>query len=104
VQDVDLSFIDNLEKLCKKNSGKASIRFYLKDDESSLQTELLSRTSQIKPNNILIKELKKMGDVGVVTDKLEVRWLGDQLTKLAAPKSDEVGTISSTFVLEPIES
>ncbi len=103
VESVDGDFIDHLEKLCKKNSGNASLRFYLKDDENLLQAELLSRTARIKPSNPFIKELKKLADVGVVTDKLEVKWLQDQ-PKVPLPSRDEVGTISPTFVLEPVES
>jgi DNA polymerase III subunit alpha len=101
VQAVTSDFIDSLEKLCKKNTGNAALRMYLKDEAESMQTELLSRTSRIKPTNQFISELKKLADVGVVTDKLEVRWLTEQASKLS--QKTEVGTISPTFVLDILE-
>ena len=61
VQSVTEEFMNSLEKLCKKNSGKAALRMYLKDDYEGIQTELLSRSSQIKPTNTFIKELNKEG-------------------------------------------
>ena len=104
VQSVTGDFINTLEKLCKKNTGNAALRMYLKDDFESIQTELLSRSNRIKPSNSFIKELKKLGEVGVVTDKLEVRWLTEQAVKPALSLNTEVGTISSSFVLDLIES
>ena len=104
VQSVTGDFINMLEKLCKKNTGNAALRMYLKDDFESIQTELLSRSNRIKPSNSFIKELKKLGEVGVVTDKLEVRWLTEQAVKPALSLNTEVGTISSSFVLDLVES
>ncbi len=104
VQSVTEEFINTLEKLCKKNSGNAALRMYLKDDYESIQTELLARSSRIKPNNAFIKELKKLAEVGVVTDKLEVRWLSEMTAKQPAPMLSEVGTNSPTFVLDTVES
>ena len=104
VQSVTEDFINSLEKLCKKHSGKAALRMYLKDDYESIQTELLARSAQIKPSNNFIKELKKLAEVGVVTDKLEVRWLTELVAKPTPALNSEVGTISSTFVLDLIES
>ena len=104
VQSVTEDFINSLEKLCKKHSGKAALRMYLKDDYESIQTELLARSTQIKPSNNFIKELKKLAEVGVVTDKLEVRWLTELVAKPTPALNSEVGTISSTFVLDLIES
>ena len=51
-----------------------------------------------------VKELKKLAEVGVVTDKLEVRWLTEQTVKPTPALNSEVGTISSTFVLDLQES
>lgn len=101
VQDVTIQFIDTLDKLCKKNSGNAALRFYLKDESESIQSELLSRTARIKPTNQLISDFKRLAEVGVVTDKLEVRWLSEQVSKLI--QKPEVGTFSPTFVLEEVE-
>jgi DNA polymerase III subunit alpha len=101
MQSVTSDFIESVDKLCKKNSGTAALRMYLRDETESIQTELLSRTSRIKPTNQFIAELKKWADVGIITDKLEVRWLSEQAAKLN--QKVESGTISSTFVLEEIE-
>lgn len=99
-ESIDDLFIDTLDALCKKNIGQAALRIYLKNQQA-LQTELLSRTVRIKPTNELIKELKRLAEVGVVTDKQEVRWLSEQ--PINAPAKAEVGTISSNFVLELAE-
>ena len=101
VQSVTSQFIDSIDKLCKKNAGSAALRMYLKDESASLQAEVLSRSARIKPTNLLINELKRLADVGVVTDKQEVRWLTEQSLKLT--QKMEVGTISPDFVLEEVE-
>jgi DNA polymerase-3 subunit alpha len=102
VSSIDAQFIDSLEKLCKKNSGKAVLRMYLKDEVEAIQAELLARGNQIKPTNSFIKELKKLAEVGVITDKNDVRWLTDQPNKPDITSS-LVGTNSPTFVLESLE-
>ncbi len=101
-QAVNADFIDSLEKLCKKNSGTAALRMYLTDDFSPLQSELLARSSRIKPSNQFINELQKLAEVGVVTDRQDVRWLSEQASK--TNQKPEVGTFSPTFVLDPIET
>jgi DNA polymerase III subunit alpha len=101
VQDITSQFVDSLDKLCKKNIGNSSLKMFLADKFEPIQTEVLSRSSRIKPSNQLINELKKLAEVGVVTDKQEVRWLTDQASKVT--QKTEVGTISPTFVLEEVE-
>jgi DNA polymerase-3 subunit alpha len=102
VPDITREFVDTLDQLCRKNAGQAALRLYLRDEAEAMQTELLARNSRIKPNNALIRELKKLAEVGVITDRNEVRWLTDVVqTPAAAPA--EVGTISPTFVLEPVD-
>jgi DNA polymerase III subunit alpha len=101
VSDINSEFIDTLDKLCKKNTGKSMLRLFLKDEVESIQTELLARNMQIKPTNTFIRELKRFAEVGIITDKNDVRWLTDQVNK---PESvTTVGTNSSTFVLESLE-
>jgi DNA polymerase-3 subunit alpha len=102
VPAITREFVENLDKLCKKNAGTGALRLYLKDDAESIQTELLARSAQIKATNPFIKDLKKIAEVGVITDKMDVRWLSDQIAKTKQP-SAEVGTISSTFVLDTVE-
>ncbi|HZX73274.1 MAG TPA: hypothetical protein VFE57_02560, partial [Cyclobacteriaceae bacterium] len=105
VQGITFEFVELLDKLCKKNSGNSSFRLYLKDSSESIQVETLARLTRIKPSNHLIKELRRMvDDVGVITDRSEVRWLTAQVAKEPLAQKAEVGTISSTFVLESLES
>jgi DNA polymerase-3 subunit alpha len=99
---INHDFVEELDRLCKKNAGNAALRLYLRDDLEAMQTELLARNSRIKPTNVFIKELKKLAEVGVITDKNEVRWLSEVANKPVAV-SAEVGTISPTFVLEPVD-
>jgi hypothetical protein len=67
-----------------------------------VQAEVLSRSARIKPTNLLINELKRLADVGVVTDKQEVRWLTEQPLKLS--QKTEVGMIPTPFALDEVES
>ncbi len=99
-ESIDAMFIDTLDKLCKNNAGQAALRICLRSQEA--QAELLARAVRIKPTNALIRELKRIGEVGVVTDKQEVRWLSDQAINAVAKA--ELGTISSNFVFEMAEA
>jgi hypothetical protein len=51
----------------------------------------------------LIAEFKKLGEAGVFTDSTAVRWLTDELP-VQVQSASNIGTISSTFVLEEVES
>ncbi len=100
---VNSDFINTLEKLCKKNSGNSNLTLYLNDSSEGLQVQLLSRSSRVKVSNDFIKELKKYGEVGIATDKGEVRWLSEIGNKSVQTENTEIGTISPTFVLEPLD-
>lgn len=102
IQDIDAGFVDTLDQLCAKNSGNGALRLYFRDDVDSIHAELLARQTRIKPSNAFINELKKLAEVGVITDKNEVRWLTEVANK-PQPTLAEVGTISSTFVLEQVD-
>lgn len=102
LDDVSESLIENLENLFKKNSGNSNLKLYVRD-ETGMQTELLARSARIKVNNELVKELKRLVEVGILTDKLETRWLTDTFQKTANPEKSEVGTFSPTFMLEPVD-
>jgi hypothetical protein len=54
-------------------------------------------------SNDFIRELKKYGEVGIATDKGEVRWLSEIVNKTVQTEKAEIGTISPTFVLEPVD-
>jgi DNA polymerase III subunit alpha len=100
---VSAPFIEKLEKLCKKNLGNSTLTFYLKDEAEGVQAELLSRSCRIKVSNGFVKELKRISEVGVVTDKSETRWLTEVVTKPVLLEKTEIGTISPTFMLETVD-
>lgn len=100
---VTSDFSNSIEKLCKKNSGNSNFRMYLSDNTEGLQVELLSRSCRIKVSNDLIRELKKFGEVGIITDNGVVRWLSESIAKVAPAEKSEIGTISPTFMLEPVD-
>lgn len=103
IQSMTPEWMEQVDKLVRKNSGKAGLRVYLKDEDEGLQTEALARAAAIKPSNELINGLKRWAEVGIVTDKSEVRWLSDHVLKAETP-TEEVGTFSPTFVLEPVDA
>jgi DNA polymerase III subunit alpha len=103
VDSVSSALVDKLGKMCKKNKGNSNLTFYLRDETEGIQTELLSREYRIKVNNEFIKELKKIAEVGVVTDKFETRWLTESASKPQPIEKEEFGTNSPTFVLESLE-
>lgn len=100
---ITTEFIDMFDKLCKQHTGTKSLQLFFSYDQENLKTEaVLARSVQIKPSNAFIKELKRIAEVGVITDKGDVRWL-TELPNKTKQASAEVGTISSTFVLETVE-
>jgi DNA polymerase-3 subunit alpha len=103
VDSVSSSLVDKLGKMCKKNKGNSNLTFYLRDEGEGIQTELLSRECRIKVNNEFIRELKKVAEVGVVTDKFETRWLTESVSKPQPLEKEEIGTNSPTFVLDSLE-
>lgn len=100
LNSVSETFIHQMEKLCKKYSGLSTLTFYVRDQEENIQAELVSRTNRVKVNNELIKELKRITEVGVITDKAETRWLSESAAKSVLLEKPELGTISPTFMLE----
>ena len=96
-------FINTVEKLCKKNAGTSNLTLYLNDPTEGLNVELRARACRIKVGNDFIRELKKLGEVGIATDKGEVRWLSETINKQLPTEKTEVGTFSPTFVLEPVD-
>jgi DNA polymerase III subunit alpha len=100
---VNREMIDTLEKNCKANPGSVSLQIFIKDDQESIQAEMLARTYRIKVTNPLVTEFKKYAEIGMITDRGHVRWLSEVSTETvldAVPEFDELGTNSSTFVLD----
>jgi DNA polymerase-3 subunit alpha len=96
--------LDELDKLLKKHSGKGFLKVSFSGKDGIRATEIPARSKTVRPSTPLINELRKLAsDVGVITDKNEVRWLSDKTNKPAGMAA-KVGTNSSTFVLEPVET
>jgi DNA polymerase-3 subunit alpha len=104
VQAISTPFIDALEKICKKYPGNAALQVFIKDEFEPVQVESLSRNYRLKAVNDCLQELKKLGEIGVITESSTVRWLGEEQTKQPEVKEQGIGTISPTFVLEETES
>jgi DNA polymerase-3 subunit alpha len=94
--------LDRLDKILKKNSGKSFLKISVKDANITTN-EMPARLRTVKPSNALIRELMSVAEVGVITDRNDVRWLSDIRNKpaVAEPKG---GTISPTFMLDTLES
>lgn len=103
VDAISEDFVETLEKICKKNSGNSTLRLIVRDDAEGIQTELLARAQRVKVSNDFINELKRHTEVGIITDKSETRWLSDVVQKTVGTENTEVGTFSSTFMLEPVD-
>jgi DNA polymerase-3 subunit alpha len=102
-QHLSVERLHELDPLLRKNSGSCALRFYIKDEAESVQVELLARQVRVAPTNELVQKLKQFAEVGVLTDKGDVRWLADVAVKTES-RETEVGTFSPTFVLEPVEN
>ncbi len=95
---------EDLDKLLKKHSGKGFLKVSLSGLDGVHATEIPARAKGVKTSAALISALRKMQvEVGVITDKNEIRWLADKANKGSAA-SVKVGTNSSTFVLEALET
>jgi DNA polymerase III subunit alpha len=103
VLSVSSQLIDAIERICQNNPGNAALQVYLKDDQEALQVELLSRNYRLKTTNTCVQDFKKLAEIGVITDKMNVRWLTDEDAKDHVLDPDEIGTNSSTFVLDSVE-
>lgn len=104
VQSVTSQLIESVERVCKKYPGNASLQIFIKDEAESIQAESLSRNYRLKPVNDCFQDLKKLAEIGVITDSANVRWLGEEQFVQPELKAEGIGTISSTFVLEEVES
>ena len=104
LQSVSSQLIDLVEKVCKKYPGNAALQIHIRDEHESLQAESLSRNFRLKPVNECFQDLKKLAEIGVITESSSVRWLSDETTKQHEAEGPEIGTISSTFVLEEAET
>jgi hypothetical protein len=104
VQSVSTQFIDSVEKVCKKFPGNASLQIFIKDELEPLQAESLSRSFRIRAINECFQDLKKLAEIGVITESSNVRWLTEESSVQHSQEDQGIGTISSTFVLEETES
>jgi DNA polymerase-3 subunit alpha len=100
---VTTKMIDSIEKICKENVGNSALQLYLQDEKESLQVELLSRVYRVRATNSCVHEFRKLAELGVVTEKGNVRWLTEEMSKDHALDSEGNGTKSPTFVLDSVE-
>jgi DNA polymerase-3 subunit alpha len=100
---VNQGLIKCIEDIGKQHPGKSSLYLYILDELETIQAELLSRTYRVNASNAVILEFKKLGEIGVITEKGGLRWLTDDIPAELAIETTEVGTNSSTFVLETAE-
>jgi DNA polymerase-3 subunit alpha len=103
LSEVSPPLIRMLESCVNQFKGNARLDVYIKDPFEGIEVEFLSRAFRVVASNELIKELRKMGEVGIITDKGDTRWLKDAIHIMGSGEKDEVGTISTTFVLEPVD-
>ena len=103
-QAVSAQLVDSIEKICKKYPGNAALQIHIKDEFEPIHVESLSRNYRLKPINDCFQDLKKLAEIGVITESLSVKWLGEEPMKQPEVESQVIGTISSTFVLEEAES
>lgn len=92
--------LTTLEKLLKKHSGKGFFRMSFDGSDGTITPEIPSMSKSVRPSKALIEDFKKLqAKVGLITDKNDVRWLGNKQSAGAA----KLGTNSSTLVLEELE-
>jgi DNA polymerase-3 subunit alpha len=95
--------LEKLDKILKKHAGKGTFKLGLTGVGIDPMDECPTRFRGVKPSHILIDELKKLAsDVGVITDKNDIHWLDK--TNKAVSLAAKLGTNSSTFVLETLET
>ena len=92
--------IDSIESLCQASPGMASLQIFIRDDSETLHVELLSRSYRIKVTNPMVSEFRKFAEIGVITERGNVRWLTEEERFDVSGEIDKVGTISPTFVLD----
>jgi DNA polymerase-3 subunit alpha len=92
--------VELMEKLLKKHSGKGFLKMSFDSTDGTLTGEIPSMSKSIRPSKVLLEEFRKLSTkVGLITDKNDVRWLGNK-PSLAGTK---IGTNSPTLVLEELE-
>jgi DNA polymerase-3 subunit alpha len=103
VAAVNSEAVRAVEKICKQNPGKSAFHLFVQDVTEGLQVEMLCRTYRIHPSANVVHEFKRLGELGVITDRTPLRWLADQPIPEVEGETSEVGTNSPTFVLDAQE-
>jgi DNA polymerase-3 subunit alpha len=104
LQTISTQFIESIEKICKKYPGNASLQIFIRDEEELIQAESLARNYRLKPVSDCFQDFKRLAEIGIITESMNVRWLADEQVKQQEVPEHVIGTISSTFVLEEAES
>jgi DNA polymerase-3 subunit alpha len=92
--------LEQVDKLLKKNSGKGILKMSFVGEDNDPTGDIPARLKLVRPSKALVEEFQKVSlRVGLITDKNDIRWLGNKHSPLAA----KIGTNSSTLVFEEIE-
>ncbi|GIV36741.1 MAG: DNA-directed DNA polymerase [Cyclobacteriaceae bacterium] len=103
VSNIQPDTVSQIELLCKKHPGKATLYIYVTDETGKIRAEAISRKYAVKPCGELIYPLMKAGEIGVLADRNRVRWLKTHSVDLASNDFPPDGTNYPTFVLEEAE-
>jgi len=95
-----LDKVEQVEKLLKKHSGKGFFKMSFESVDGTVTTEIPSMAKSVKPSKALVEEFRKLSTrVGLITEKNDIRWLGNKQNVSTA----KIGTNSPTLVLEELE-
>jgi DNA polymerase-3 subunit alpha len=101
VQEFTQAKLELIDKLLKKHAGKGLFWMSFVDEENNPAENIPAIKKLVKPSKPLIEELRKISlRIGLITEKKEVRWLNRNKHSNSAK---QIGTNSSTFVLEQLE-
>ena len=60
IEKLNVSLMDNLEKVFSKNTGKHELKFLVKELNENISFEMFSRKFKIDPNNDFLRDLDKL--------------------------------------------
>ncbi|MEI9920618.1 MAG: DNA polymerase III subunit alpha [Bacteroidota bacterium] len=91
--------LEHIEKLLKKHQGKGFLKMSFTDHKEPAE-DIPARNIAVRPSKQLVEEFRKISlRVGLITEKNDVRWLGNKQS--GSPV--KIGTNSPTLVLEELE-
>jgi DNA polymerase-3 subunit alpha len=92
--------MEQVEKLIKKHSGKGFFKMSFDGEDGTVTPEIPSMSRSVKPSRGFVEDFRKLSArVGLITDKNDIRWLGNKQNSSLT----RIGTNSPTLVLEELE-